>query len=294
LKHATHQQVLDALTTVAAGNTPTAAGLAGAVDLGLVENGALTPSGRRLVEAGLLKRRPLVTRDLFAQAMRQLPESRVLLEGEWGHELSRGQAEQILRYAHQPCREWPSQAFTRLWDALNFGGLISYSRKAGTIRVTGGSPSASPPESSAQIAPATPYRNKRLLAGIVAGTRERLYWFDAHFTRLGLQFIYDEADFDQLKSLRVLSCGRSELTAATLDDYRRLQGELRPRDVIMEWRTLLDREDFTDKHDRWLLADKVLWNVPPYSAVVPIRFTPVSARCSVLGCLLGGPVSPRP
>lgn len=268
MRHSTHQQVLDALAAIAGGRPTVAAGVAGAEQLGFVEDGALTPAGRRLVEQGLLKRQPMVTRELFADAVRELPESRVLLEGEWGLELSHDQAETILRYAYEPSRDWPPQAFTRLWDALNFGGLISYSRKAGTIRVTGGSPSASPPETSTQISPATPYRNKRLLAGIIGGARERLCWFDAHFPRQGLQFIYDEADFDALKSVRVISCGRSEITAATLDDYRRIREEVGPRDVILEWRTLLDREDFTDKHDRWLLADEMLWNLPPYSAVM--------------------------
>jgi hypothetical protein len=57
-----------------------------------------------------------------------------------------------------------------------------------------------------------------------------------------------------------------------LDEYRRLREELSGRGTSLEWRALLDRDDFTDKHDRWLLADDDLWNVPPFSAVMQDKF----------------------
>lgn len=40
----------------------------------------------------------------------------------------------------------------------------------------------------------------------------------------------------------------------------------------MEWRTILDKEGFTEKHDRWLRIDKALWNVPPFTAVMANKF----------------------
>ena len=265
---ATHLQILDALAAVAEGKKAADDAAEAAATLGLLANDELTPVGRRIVEEGMLKQRPDVTRTLLAGVLAERPESRVLLEGEWGQELSRDQAEKVLRYAHPPSRRWTPTEFTRIFDALNFAGLISYGRKNGRIRILTGPPSSSPPTVTAPISPATPYRNKRLLAEIVGGAKEHLYWFDAHFVRQGLDFIYQEASLDLLKSIQILSCGRSELSVATLDDYRRIRVELQLRGVALEWRTLLDRADFTDKHDRWLLADDDTWNIPPFTAIL--------------------------
>lgn len=265
---ASHAQLLAALSAVAQGEAPTPDAAAAAESLGLLGNGELSADGRRLVEEGLLRDQPEVTRQLFAAALVEHPVSRAFLEGSWGEELSRDRAEKVLRYAFPPSRAWKQVDFTRLFDAMNYAGLISYSRKASQIRVRGGQPSVSAPATSSPIAPSTPYRNKRLLAAIVAGAKDRLYWFDAHFTRQGIVFIYQEATLETVRTIHILSCGRSELTPASLDDYRRIRDELGLRDVAIEWRTLVDRDDFSDKHDRWLLADNQLWNVPPFTAVM--------------------------
>ncbi len=53
---------------------------------------------------------------------------------------------------------------------------------------------------------------------------------------------------------------------------QRLGAELGARNISVEWRCLLDKEDFTTKHDRWLLTDERLWNVPPFTAVMQGKF----------------------
>jgi hypothetical protein len=268
VNQATHHQVLSALETVADGGEPPTQAADAAGSLGLIDGGTLTGLGRRIVEDGLLKRRPDVSKELMAGAMASHPITKALVEGEWGQELSRDQVVKILRYSCPETRAWNDADFTRVLDSPNYAGLISYSRKVRRVRVLSGAPASSPPAASAPVSPSTPYRNKRMLAQIVAGARRILYWFDPHFPRQGLEFIYAEAAVGTVQSIRILSCGRSEATAAACDDYRRLRDEIKLRGTSLEWRALVDREDFTDKHDRWLLADDELWNLPPLKAIL--------------------------
>lgn len=63
------------------------------------------------------------------------------------------------------------------------------------------------------------------------------------------------------------------MNAAARDDYTRLKGELARRGVQLEWRTLLDPNDSTEKHDRWIRSGDTWYNVPPYSAVLSGKFS---------------------
>jgi hypothetical protein len=125
-----------------------------------------------------------------------------------------------------------------------------------------------PKRSGMLVSPSTPYRNKVALAELVASAKETLSWFDAHLDRKALRFLYEEVTAPGLSTIRMLTCGRSVLDAATLDDYRRCRTELAGRRVSLEWRTLVDRDGIDDKHDRWLCVDGVWWNVPPFGAVM--------------------------
>lgn len=265
-------EVVAAVAAVGLAKEPEPRGRVAAMSLGFVDGDGLTEAGRGLMEDGILRSNDESIRASFAAAVRQQPQVREFLEGAWGQDLSRAQAEHILRYIHHAAREWKSADFTRLFETLNFAGLIAFNRKTGVIRNLVATPTTRLDPHGALISPSTPFRNRRVLAALVGGARQRLWWFDAHFPRAGLQFIYDECDFTTLRDVRILSCGRSEIGPATIDEYRRLRQELSARGVAVEWRTLLEREDFTNKHDRWLYADSALWNVPPFSAAMQNKF----------------------
>jgi hypothetical protein len=269
---ATWSETVEAVRAVALGKGPSPRGVAAANGLDFLVGLELTPTGRKLVEDGILRGRDEVQRQLFAEALRRVPPVRELIEGAWGQDLGRDQAADILRYVYPPARRWGVADFTRLFETLNYAGLVKFNRKTGILRSLVGTPSARLDPAGGLVSRDTPYRNRRLMADLVRSATGRLWWFDSHFTRQALQFIYDEADFSNLTELRILSCGRSETSGAALDEYRRFHAELGKRGVMVEWRTLLDREDFTDKHDRWVMAGDKLWNVPPFTAVMQDKF----------------------
>ena len=238
----------------------------------MTAEGTLTELGRDLAERGILRRDESAQRECFEEGLRRVPVVLELMQGEWGTEIGRDQAEEVLKYLEPSTRSWQQQDFTRLFETLNFARLAAFNRKTGRLRIRNVSPAGHLAETGALISPATPYRNRRLAAELIRSARSDLSWFDSHFDRHALAFLYDEARWDRVKQVRILSCGRSELIAATLDEYRRLKAEVGARSVGIEWRTLLDREEFTTKHDRWLLADRKLWNVPPLSAVMQNKY----------------------
>lgn len=267
---ASYQEILAAFRAVGRGQEADGRAVHAAVQLGLLQGDGktFTEPGRRLMEDGLLRGRDGVVEEVLRAQLLQQPAVRALVEGEWGHELSRERAVEIMRYAHPDSRSWSQTDFGRFFAALNYAGLVVYSKKKGTVRVTSGAPAAEPRAEGTQVSPSTPYRNKRLFASLIAAAQESLWWFDGHLDRGALQFAYEEAKFDQLREVRILICGRAALTRAALDDYQRLREELGSRGVALEWRTLLDRDDFSDKHDRWLRVGDEWWNVPPLSAVM--------------------------
>jgi hypothetical protein len=267
---ASYQEILDTLRVVGRGQRPDARVVATAAEIGLLEpdSAALTPAGKHLLEDGLLRDRPGVVEDVLREQSMLHPATRALVEGEWGQEITRPKAIQIMNYAYPPSRSWVEADFGRFFSTLNFVGVITYSKKQGTVRVNTGPPGATPHADGTLISPSTPYRNKRLFGALLGAANTKLWWFDSHLDRKGLQFLYEEANWRNLKEVRILSCGRSNITDPALDDYRRLKEELASRAVTLEWRLLLDREDLTDKHDRWIRADNKWWNVPPLSAVM--------------------------
>ncbi len=197
---------------------------------------------------------------------------RALLEGQWGIEVSREQAEEVLQYGHPPCRGWKKADFTRMFEILNFAGLVVFNRQRPTMRVLAASPTARPTEDGTLVTPATPFRNKRLAVELLRTARKAIFWFDRHLDGEALSFIYENADFASVTNIRLLSAGRSAVTPATTDDYKRLRAELGAREIDLEWRTLLAPEEATNKHDRWLRTDDKLWNVPPLALILSGKY----------------------
>jgi hypothetical protein len=118
------------------------------------------------------------------------------------------------------------------------------------------------------ISPSTPFKNKAALTDLFTAAQRSLMWFDPHLDRKALRFAYDSLDTSRMLTVRLLGCGRGAIDATTLDDYRRCSMELRTRGIVLEWRTMLDHEGISDKHDRWLAVDEVWWNIPPFSAIM--------------------------
>jgi len=266
---ASYQEILDGLRAVGRGQQLDERVATAAAEIGLLEPGSavLTPAGKHLLEDGLLRDRQGVIEDVLREQSMLHPATRALVEGEWGHQITRPKAVEIMQYAYPLSRAWLEGDFGRFFSTLNFVGVITYSKKNATVRINTGPPGATPHADGTLISPSTPYRNKRLFGAILGAANTKLWWFDSHLDRKALQFVYDEANWSKLQQVRLLSSGRSEITDNCLDDYRRIKEEMATRGMTVEWRTLLDHEDRT-KHDRWVRADDQWWNVPPLSAVL--------------------------
>jgi hypothetical protein len=106
-----------------------------------------------------------------------------------------------------------------------------------------------------------------MVVDLITSARTSLLWFDAHLDRTALALLVDALETGELKRVRLLSVGYAAATAGTIDDYKRVRSDFKQRDIAIEWRTLADHQD-ANKHDRWLLVDSKLWNLPPIDQIL--------------------------
>lgn len=166
---------------------------------------------------------------------------------------------------------------------LNEVGLIAYSKKNKTVR------SLAPPSDAAavgedarlpvMISPRTRYGNLARLRKILRTRVGTVWWVDPHFGRRALEDLADELVPLQVDELRILSGASSDVVSSkSLRDFEYFRDEMSTRGLRAEWRV----DALRDWHDRWLLDDGAVYNMPPintlykgdYSEILPSSVRP--------------------
>ena len=143
--------------------------------------------------------------------------------------------------------------------------LITYSKKTQDITVifkprTEGSGRLS----TRFLSPDTPYSNLRNLWDILRSCNGFVHWFDKHFSAKGLEALHDEADGNRIREVKVLAGIVSRGVNDRLRrDFQRFRDELNTRNITSEMRIIIDKDILGEIHDRWIVSDKVCYNVPP-------------------------------
>ncbi len=158
---------------------------------------------------------------------------------------------------------------TNLLLMMNSVGLITYSKKFKTIQVLFNQ-TAEETEipSSIFIDPTRPYGNKMWLKRVLSGCKGNIYWLDKHFTSAGLEYIWETADANKIKDIKILSLGLDvHITPKVLKEYRDLKKELSSKGISLEW-LKIDSTLIRDTHDRWILSDQTAWNLPDVNTIM--------------------------
>ena len=147
--------------------------------------------------------------------------------------------------------------------------IIRYSKKTQGITVLFKPRAESPGSMSTRfLSPDTPYSNLRNLWDVLRSCNGFIHWFDKHFSAKGLEAIHDEADGNKITEVKVLAGIVSRGVNERLRrDFQRFKGELAMRNIKSEARIICDRDTLSDIHDRWIVSDKVCYNVPPVDAM---------------------------
>jgi hypothetical protein len=158
---------------------------------------------------------------------------------------------------------------TSLLLMMNSVGLISYSKRFKTIEILYNPTSKNtevPP--SIFIDPTRPYGNKTWLKRVLLSCKNHIYWLDKHFTAAGLEFLWETADANKIKNIKILSLGLDvHVTPKVIKDYKDLKKEFANKGISLEW-LRINSSLIRDTHDRWILGDKMAWNLPDVNTIM--------------------------
>ncbi|GAA3617756.1 hypothetical protein GCM10022223_38040 [Kineosporia mesophila] len=170
---------------------------------------------------------------------------------------------------------------TLIW--LNKLQVLTYSKKFKTVRIEGSdekSPNAGEVKNmAAMISPQTPFLNVVRLRRLLRSLGGTVIWADPHFGARALEELAEETDTARVKEIRILSGNDTNvLTERSRKDFDRFSSEMALKGVQSEWRY----DSLRDWHDRWLISDAQVWNVPPvntlfkndYSEILPASQPP--------------------
>ena len=157
---------------------------------------------------------------------------------------------------------------THWLDILNYAGIISYDRKGGAFRVLLEPTDPQIPD-SILISPERPYTNVLLVKKVMRECKGFLYWFDKHFQKVGLEWLLEIADPEQVREIKILSLdmGNKNLGKEAKRDYRRLKKELENKGIALAW-SVIDSKEVKNIHDRWIIGGNgYLRNVPDANSI---------------------------
>jgi hypothetical protein len=226
----------------------------------------LTDVGRAFDDAANVYADEAEAQRLLREAYLRMPTTQALMQGLHGRgpvPVSGG-LHLLARHGLLDASALPR--FRAMLSVLNSMGVLSYSVKHQTIRITAPMPSEEDDREPAirVVEPDRQYSNIRHLRETLRACRDFIWWADPHFEKRGFEPLTDEADAAKVKSIRILSGTRP--SAGDIKDYERFKSEMAALGITVEYRIVAppDRE----WHDRYIVTKGAAWNVPPLGAVV--------------------------
>ena len=166
---------------------------------------------------------------------------------------------------------------------VNELSLLTYSKRYKTVRVDAVEGALSligaDPRAAAVISPRTPMSNVVRLRQIIRSLDGVVWWVDPQLSRRTLEDLVVEINFDAVTEIRLLSGdGEGVLSAKAKADFERFRDEVNMKGAKATWHADPER----DWHDRFLLDDKIVYNMPPgntlykgdYSEILPTEERP--------------------
>lgn len=156
---------------------------------------------------------------------------------------------------------------THFLNLLNEVGIVKYDKKNKRVVVLE-SPSAETPPRNIFIDPSKPYSNIHWVKKIIGECEGFIYWLDKNFQKEALEWIWEIADANKVKEIKILSLGTGEnLNRRAKDEYRRLKKELSLKGIDLVW-YVIDSKEIRNNHDRWIIGRDYLRNVPNVNAIL--------------------------
>lgn len=224
----------------------------------------LTDEGRAFDDAANVYDDQNEARRLLREAYLRTPATQALMQGLHGRGPVPVAGALHLLARHRLADSNDISGFRGMLTVLNSLGVVSYSVKHQTIRITAPMPDeAAPPSRVRVVEPERPFSNIRHLRETIRSCQGYVWWADPHFEKRGFEPLADEADSTKIKEIRILSGTRP--SPAEVADYKRFSEEMNLLGITVEYRVVAPPE--RKWHDRFIISEDRAWNVPPLGAV---------------------------
>lgn len=231
-------------------------------------DGTLTPEGLTICMLKLVRDDADAIAEISHRDLLLLPATQVLLQALWGlKDIKVDQVKMALVFAGMSQSDVEARTTTFL-DVLNSNGIVTYNRKDRTVKLL-----ASPKDTPAApphvyIDRSRPFSNDVWIREILRECRGSIMWLDKYFKKAAFEWLWREANASEITSIKIISVddgsGSDPLAIA---DYKRLQKELAPKGITVEWKVLMKSESH-GFHDRWILDDEgVCYNIPSVDSI---------------------------
>src|SRR3989338_548959 len=228
-----------------------------------------SPLGQRYYEARFIRNDDVAAQAVLRDGLLQHPAVQAILQLLHGvHNAKRDNALSVLK-SRGMWSYTDERPLTNLLLSMNNAGLVSYSKKHGSVRVL-----YNPKEqqegvpSNIFIDPKRPYGNKAWMKRVLAECEGHIHWIDKHFIPTGLEYIWEVADANKLQEVTILSLYLPDLIGkGAVKQYRDLQTELAAKGIQLRW-MVIDSKLIRDNHDRWILSKNEALNLPDLNTVI--------------------------
>jgi hypothetical protein len=239
-------------------------------DIGVFQDGTddvLTEAGRALFESVFI-RCDGKSVEILQQLLLQYPITAAIQQYLWG--VKDATIDQVLTVLKATGFWFYSSAepMTHFLDLLNQVGIISYSKKLRQVKVLV-SPDAPYVPKNVFIDPNRPFSNILWIKRVLAECKGSILWFDKHFQKEALEWLWAIADANKITEIKLLSLdlGEANLGSEARKSYKRFKQEMSAKGISVIW-SIIDSKLVRDSHDRWILdGSGYLRNVPNVNAI---------------------------
>lgn len=191
-------------------------------------------------------------------------EIRELCQSFYGQQTKR---ENVERFFKSKTQVSDNTTVGRLLGILNKVGILSYSKRKGTVQFKETDQVEEENQESYRVTHRTPYSNLVRFRKAIRVCSGDLLWVSKHFTKKGLEPLAEEVTGEKFETVRIL-CGPADVDTHLRDDFKRFKDEMDKRDIDTTVRVITEKEKLRQLHDRWLLSSEgASWNVPPINSI---------------------------
>jgi len=124
------------------------------------------------------------------------------------------------------------------------------------------------------LSPEKPFSNKKVIRDIINSCNKYIYWVDKYFSKAGLDWLSDALNTAKVKIIKILMSSE-KLDKRFLSLYKDLDKEFKRDGIKLELRIISDINLKANIHDRWIISEKLCYNMPSTDTIARGQYSEV-------------------